>query len=376
VIKNTYIYPKILKNPRVRMRDLSIKNIKKKNVYEKAFKRVINHGQFILGKEVESFEENICKIINSKYAVGVSSASSGLLLALKTSNIAKDDEIITTPMSWLVSSSVIKMVGAKPIFIDVDQDFNLDPNLISKKINSKTRAVLVVHYYGKIAQINEIKKICTMNNLLLIEDCAQAFGAKIKNGYAGSFGDFGVFSFGPMKVHGGIGDAGVIVCNNKNYYKKLISLRQCGTIKNEIAIYPEIKHTLDALHAAILNENLKIFKKTRKNRIKIGQQYIKCLNKYFKCPSFKDYNHSFYDFTIMVENRSELIKYMYKNGIEIKIRHPHLINEQNIFNQKVYLPMAKKYVKKIVQLPMHDNLKKKEISLVIKKLINFANMKT
>ena len=293
MIKNTYIYPKISNKPKVRMRDLSIKNIKKRKAYEQAFKRVIDHGQFILGKEVKNFEKNICKIIKSKYTIGVSSASSGLLLALKAANISSGDEIITTPMSWLVSSSVIKMVGAKAKFVDVDEDCNIDPNLILKKINFKTRAVIVVHFYGKIAQIEKIRKICKKNKLILIEDCAQAFGAKIKNGYAGSFGDFGIFSFGPMKVHGGIGDAGAIVCKNRNYYKKLISLRQCGTIKNEIAIYPEIKHTLDALHAAILNENLKIFKKTRANRIKIAKQYISHLKKYYKCPSYNSYDHTF-----------------------------------------------------------------------------------
>ena len=368
-------YPAMKSSPKVRMRDLSIKNSKKKNALKKKFEKVISHGHFILGKEVESFEKKLCSFNNSKYCVGVASGSAALLLSLKAADIGKADEVITTPMSWLVTATTIKMVGAIPIFADVDTNYNLDPNKIQKLITKRTKAVIPVHFYGKIAQIDKIKKICDKNNLILIEDVAQAFGTSLKNKKAGNFGDIGIFSFGPMKVHGALGDAGAIIFNKKKYLKKLLSLRQCGTINNEICIYPEIKHNLDALQAAFLKVNLDFYDQTKKKRFFIANYYKKKLSEKFFCPEVNDYNsHSFYDFTILTNNRNKLIKYLYKNKIEAKVRHPFLINEQPVFKDlpKYNLPRAKNYVKKILQLPIHDNITIKEVDYVCKKLNSFV----
>ena len=367
-------YPRMKLLPKVRMRDLTIKNSKKKQALMNEFEKVISHGQLILGKEVSKFEKNICSFNDSKYCIGVASGSAALLLSLKAAGIGRGDEVITTPMSWLVTSTTIKMVGATPIFADVDTNYNLDPNKIQKLITKKTKAVMPVHFYGKIAQIDKIKKICEKNNLLLIEDVAQAFGTSLKNKKAGNFGDLAILSFGPMKVHGALGDAGAVIFNKKKYLKKLISLRQCGTINNEICIYPEIKHNLDALQAAFLNVNLSFYNQTKKKRFLIAEYYKKNLSKKFVCPEIENYNsHSFYDFTILVNDRDKLIKYLYKNKIEVKVRHPFLINEQPVFKDlpKYNLPRAKYYVKKILQLPIHDNITIKEADYVCKKLNSF-----
>ena len=371
-----FVYPKFKSIPIVRMRNLSIKDPKKKKLLKKAFNRVMEHGQLILGKEVNEFERKLCEINDCKFAVGVSSGSAGLLLAVKASGIVEGDEVITTPMSWLVTSSVIKMVGAIPVFADVDENYNLDPTKIMKLITKKTKAILPVHFYGKIAQIDKIKKICNENKLVLIEDVAQAFGTSLNKKKAGTFGDIGVFSFGPMKVHGALGDAGAIIFNKKKYLKKIISLRQCGTIDNEICIYPEIKHNLDSLQAAFLKSNLELYAKTKKKRYIIACHYKKLLNNKICCPNFEDYDsHSFYDFTILVEKREKIIIYLYQNKIEVKVRHPFLINEQPIFKNlpKYNLPNASKFIKKILQLPMHDNLTLKQVEYVSNKINNFYN---
>ncbi len=369
-------YPKLSSRARVRMRDLSVKDKKKKLALNKVFNKVIKHGHLILGKEVKDFEKKMCSINQIKYCVGVSSGSAALLLALKAAGIKKGDEVITTPMSWLVTSSTILMVGAVPVFADVDNNFNLDPYKIENLITKKTKAVLPVHFYGKIAQIDKIKKICNKNKLILIEDVAQAFGTSLNKKKAGTFGDIGIFSFGPMKVHGALGDAGAIIFNKKKYQKKILSLRQCGTINNEICIEPEIKHNLDALQAAFLKVNLDLYENTKKKRFLVAQRYKKQLSKKILTPDISDYNsHSFYDFTVLVNNRKKVINYLYKNSIEVKVRHPFLINQQPIFKNlpKKKLPRSEEYVKKILQLPIHDNITNKEIDYVCKKLNSFID---
>lgn len=364
-------YPKQKKNFFIRARDLSVKNNNIKKNFQKVLNRISKHGIFILGKEVESFEKKLAKFLGVKYAVAVSSGTSALYLTLKCLDLKKGDEIITTPMSWLVTSTVIKIIGAKPVFADVDSDYNLDPLAINKLITSKTKAILPVHFYGKIAQINEIRKIAKSNNLFLIEDVAQAFGTSLNGIKAGTFGDFGTFSFSPMKVFGSFGDAGAIVFKDKKYLNLLKSLRTCGTVNSEICNVAEIKHNIDAIQAAFIKENFNIYDDLKKRRIEIAKRYTSKLNPKFYPPQIEDqYTHSFYDYTILVENRDEVIKYMYKNGIEVKVRHPILINHQKVFKDlpEYNLPNANYYISRILSLPMHYNLKNNQIDFICKKL--------
>jgi UDP-2-acetamido-2-deoxy-ribo-hexuluronate aminotransferase len=363
------------KNFLVRARDLSIKNKKIKSNFNLVVNRICNHGIFILGHEVENFEKKISKFLSIKYAVAVSSGTSALYLALKCLKLKGDDEVITTPMSWLASSTAIKLAGGKPVFSDVDKNYNIDPDSIVKKINSKTKAILAVHFYGKVAQIDKIQKIAKENNLYLLEDVAQAFGTSLNGKKAGTFGDFGTFSFSPMKVFGSFGDAGIIVFNDKKYLKELEILRSTGTINKEICFTAENKHNIDPLQAAFICQNFNILEKLKKKRLDIAQRYYKKLNKNYCCPLIdKEYSHSFYDYTILVNNREKVIKHMYANGIEVKVRHPLLINDQPVFSyltkQKLY--NAENYVSKILSLPMHYNLTNKQINYVCEKLLEIC----
>jgi len=366
-------YPIIKGKPKVRARDLAISEKKILYNFNKTSKRIAKHGMFILGHEVKNFENKISKFLNTDNALAVNSGTSAIYLALKSLNLKTNDEVITTPMSWLITSSAILLAGGKPIFADVDDDYNLDPNSVIKKINSKTKAVVVTHFYGRVAQMNELRKISNKFNLILIEDSAQAFGASLNNKKAGTYGDFGTFSFSPMKVFGSFGNAGIIVFKNKKYLNKLISLRTCGTINREICKFPELKFDIDPIHAAHINENFNVYNQLKKKRLTIAKSYFANLANHFEnLPKIeKEYNHTFYDYTIQVNQREKVIKYLYNKGIEVKVRHPILINKQPIFKnlKQTKLKKAEYFVKKILSLPMHYNLKNNEIDYVCEHLI-------
>ncbi len=376
----TFEYPKFKSKPKVRARNLSISNTKIIKNFINTSKRISKHGIFILGHEVNNFENKIKNFLGVKNVVAVNSGTSAIYLALKMLNLKKNDEIITTPMSWLITSTSILLAGGKPVFADVDNNYNLDPNSVINKINSRTRAIVVTHFYGKVAQIEKLRKISNKFNLILIEDCAQAFGASLNKKKAGTFGDFGTFSFSPMKVFGGFGNAGAIVFKNKKYLNKLISLRTCGTINREICQFPELKFDIDPIYAAHLNENFNVYNELKKKRLSYAKQYIKNLSSDFEnLPKIdKEYNHTFYDFTILVNNRKKVIKFLYDKGIEVKVRHPILINNQPIFKnlKNSKLKNAEYYVDKILSLPMHYNLKKKQVDYVCENLIKAKKIYT
>ena len=371
-------YPKI-KKFKVRARNLTVSNKKILNNYKKVSTRISKHGIFILGHEVENFEKKLSKFLNTKYVVAVNSGTSAIYLALKCLNLSSKDEVITTPMSWLVSSTTIKIAGGKPVFADVDDNFNLDPDAVKKKINSKTKAILVVHFYGKIAQIQNLRKIANEYNIPLIEDSAQAFGAKSGGKYAGTYGDFGTFSFSPMKVFGSFGNAGAIVFKDKKYLNILRSLRTCGTINREICNTAELKFDIDPVQAALINENFNVYNELKQKRIDFAKRYFSNLSSHYKIlPKIeREYNHTFYDYTILVNNRDKLIKYLYSKGIEVKIRHPILINHQPLFKNlsKTKVKNAEYFINKILSLPMHYNLNYKQIDYVCEHLIKFKELK-
>ena len=370
---NLFEYPKFKLKPKVRARNLAISDKKILSNFIKTSKRISKHGIFILGHEVKKFENKLCNFLNTKNVIAVNSGTSAIYLALKTLNLNKADEVITTPMSWLITSSSILLAGGKPVFADVDDNFNLDPSSVINKINSRTKAIVVTHFYGKVAQLDKLRAISNKFNLILIEDSAQAFGASLKNRKAGTYGDFGTFSFSPMKVFGSFGNAGVIVFKNKKFYNKLISLRTCGTINREICQIPELKFDIDPIHAAHINENFNVYNKLKQKRLNIARRYLKNLSYNFNSlPKVdQEYNHTFYDFTILVNQRKKIIKYLYAKGIEVKVRHPILINNQPIFKnlKKTRLKKAEYFVDRILSLPMHYNLKEDEIDYVCDNLI-------
>jgi len=360
----------------VRMRDLSIRDPQIFAELELSLSRLLESGQFIQGEEVAKFESFLSQFINSPRSISCASASSGLYLAMKSLEMTASDEVITTPLSWLVTASAIILAGATPVFVDVDDNFNIDPQEVEKAITPKTRAILVVHYYGRVAQIEKLQEIADEYNLVLVEDAAQAFGAEVNGRFVGFFGDIGVFSFSPMKVIGGLGDGGAVVTRNHNLADKIEVLRVCGTINKEFCISPELKHTMDALHAAFLGKIIPFTKMVINRRREMAMEYQKCLPKEVICPDLgSQFEHTAYDFPIRVLHRDALNDYLNANGVESRIRHPLLVSNQVVHEHSIKFPMprAEKMVGETLCLPIHNNITTHEILFVCKKISDFYN---
>ena len=218
------------KQIRVPLFDLRVLDPNLRAELMEAFNKALDHGRlFGGGPELDEFEELISAEIGVRYAVGVGSGSSALYMALKASGIGPGDEVITSPLTWIITVNAIVACGATPVFADVREDFNIDPMSIKERISSKTKAIVPMHYVGHMCEIDSICAIAEKNGLLVIEDAAQAFGASLNRKKAGSFSIAAGFSMNPMKVLGGYGEAGVVVTNDEKVYRRLKRLRHAGT---------------------------------------------------------------------------------------------------------------------------------------------------
>jgi len=363
----TITYPKMDGPPRVRLRDLSIHSHLERSSLHSILDRFMDHGMWILGDEVEQFEREAAVFFGRRHAIGVASASAGLYLSLKALGIGEGDEVITTPMSWLVTSSAVALAGATPVFVDVDDNFNLDPDCIEVAITSRTRAILPVHFYGRVAEMSRIKEIANRYGLKIVEDVAQAVGAQVNDVSAGAFGDIGIASFSPMKVIASLGDAGVIVCDDDEVAMRLRSLRHCGTVHGEICVELELKHTIDALHAAVVRERLKHASEVIGFRRRLAEIYQNRLHQLMVVPNLgAALEHTVYDYTVRVPRRSELIQHLTNHGVESKVRHPILICDQPVYSSlpEVSVPRARRFLGEILCLPMHQNLSEGQVNYV------------
>ncbi|SLM30903.1 Daunorubicin biosynthesis sensory transduction protein dnrJ (fragment) [Desulfamplus magnetovallimortis] len=226
-----------------------------------AIDTVFQHGRIILGPEVSEFENTMAKRCGRKWAKGVNSGSDALYLCLRGLGIGPGDEVITTSLSWIATANAITLTGAKPVFADIQEDLNIDPISVSRLINPKVKALLPVHYTGKICNMEKLQKIANEHNILLIEDAAQAFGAKRYGKTAGSFGDAACFSLNSMKVLAACGEAGFITGDNTTLQERIEWLRYNGTINRESCVEPALNSRMDTIQAAILLKRLSNFKK-------------------------------------------------------------------------------------------------------------------
>jgi len=364
------------------MKKIDYVNLKKQWLKERKdllpiIDKVLSTGQFVGGKEVEKFEKNILKYTDTKYAVSLNSGTDALTLALKLLGVEKKDEVITPPNSFIASASCIAHVGAKPIFVDVNEDLNLNPELIENKISKKTKAIIVVHLTGKMADMVKINKIAKKYKIKVIEDAAQSIGSKFNNKFAGSYGQVGCFSAHPLKNLNTFGDSGYLVTNNKFIAEKVKKLSNHGMENRNTVKYFGYVSRMDNLQAAILNYHLKHLDKIisiRRNNAKI---YDENLNKNFvQLPienkvSFDTYH----TYIIKTKRRSELIKYLNKKNISTAIHYPVPIHLQPAFKRFGYVkgdfPITEKLSKEILTLPINQYLSSNEIMYISRTINSF-----
>ncbi len=329
---------------------------------------LLDSGMFILGDEVKQFEDVFAKLCGTKYAVGVANGTDSLILSMKALGIKSGDEVITVSHSYLASVSSIVLSGATPILVDVDDNFNMDPDKLKEAITDRTKAIIVVHLTGRPADMDRIMAIANEHNLSIIEDAAQAVGAQYKGKTVGSFGDFGSFSLHPLKNLAAAGDAGIITTNNDDYYQWSLKARNHGLKNRDELEFWSVNSRLDALQAGILNIKIRNLNHWNNRRREIADRYIRELGQCLNVPEYdSDYLPVFHAFVVMTEKRDDLQKYLADAGVDTKVHYPIAIHQQKVAESVVKgdLSNTNKVVKSILSLPVYPELTDDEVSYVI-----------
>jgi len=343
---------------------------------------VFSRGDLILRKDLDNFEKKIAKFVGVKYAVGVNSGADALSLSMEAAGIGAGDEVITVGHTFMASISAICHQGAKPVLIDVAKDFNMDPDLIEKAITPKTKAIEPVHLNGRVCNMDKIMDVAKKHNLIVIEDAAQALGAKVQmaNGkwqMAGSFGLAGCFSMYPFKTLGGFGDAGMVTTNNPEMAEKVRLLRYNGESRKDRKFYFHgYTALLDNIQAALLTVKFRYFPEWVRRRREISKIYEKGLKDIpqIKTPCFGDkrFFDVYQNYVVMAKDRDDLEKYLEKKGIETLVSWPVPMYKQPVLEpNSIFLPETEKICKEALSLPMFPELKDGEIEYVIKCIKSF-----
>ena len=361
----------------VRYRDLAVEDDDFRARLRDVFDRVLAHGQLIMGPEVEKFERTVAAFCGTEHCVGVASGTSAIYLALKALGVGPGDEVITTPMSWVATLNAINATGATPVFADIRDDLNIDPGAVTAAVTHRTKAIVPVHYTGRICDMDTILETAHENGLLVVEDAAQAMGAKLPDGRrAGGLGHAGAFSLNPMKVLYGFGEAGAVTTDDADAVKTLEALRYLGTENKEVCIVPELNHKIDALQAALLCESFAELGPVLAARKSIARRYSEALRDVVDCPDVPpegNYSAIFFEYTIAADDRDGLRVYLAERGIETKVRHPILMPDQPAYAhlERPGIPVARRQVERILSLPCHEKLGDDQLDFVIASVREF-----
>ena len=356
-----------------------------KTEIDSAIEKVIEKTEFILGPEVSSFESEIASYCNTKYAVGVASGTDALHLSLIACGIKPGDEVITTPFTFIATAEVITLIGAIPVFADIEPTtYNLSPAKIAEKITSRTKAILPVHLFGQPCDMDPILELARKHNLKVIEDCAQSLGAEYKGKEAGSMGNAGCFSFFPSKILGAFGDGGMLTTNDAEIAEKVRMLRNHGCKEKYYHHIPGFNSRLDSLQAAILRvklSHLNEWKELRRQKAAFYSKLfmgIKGIIPPFAAPYSK---HIFNYYTICFKSseakRDELRKYLHSNGVDSAIYYPLSLHLQEVYKSLSYkpgdFPESEKAQREVLSLPLYPELKDEQIEKIVNLIREFTN---
>jgi dTDP-4-amino-4,6-dideoxygalactose transaminase len=301
------------------------------SAYKEEFKKILESGWYILGSKVENFEQKFAKFTGSEYCVGVASGLDALNLSLRCFEFPIGSEVIVPSNTYIATILSIVQNGLKPVLVEPDiMTYNIDPSKIEEKITSKTRAIIVVHLYGKCCEMDTIIAIAEKYNLKIIEDSAQAHGAKYKGQIAGSFGEIGAFSFYPTKNLGALGDAGAATTNDEVISKKLKALRNYGSNQKYVNEYIGYNSRLDEIQAGFLLIKLTALDHITAHKRKLANLYFENLNTDYILPIIdKDYFDVYHIFNIRHPERDRLKAFLLKNEIKTEIHYPIAPHNQN-----------------------------------------------
>ena len=336
-----------------------------KDDIDQAIQDVLDSCAFAGGRFVEQFEKSFATFCQCEYAVGVGSGTEALWIALLCLGIKSGDEVITVPNTFIATAEAISFCGAKPVFIDIDErTYTMDPNLIESAITPRTKAIIPVHIFGHMADMDPIMEIAQANNLFVIEDACQAHGAEYKGRRAGSIGDAGCFSFYPGKNLGAYGEAGAVVTNNKELAENISKFRDHGQSEKYYHTMVGWNARMDGIQGAILDVKLKRLSNWNEARRKNAAIYDNLLVDLdgIRIPQEADYaKHVYHVYAIRVQNRDELMKTLAENEIYCGIHYPLSVHLQTAYSELGYkhadLPIAEKVALDFLSLPMYPELK-------------------
>ena len=346
---------------------------------EQAALGVLRSGRYIMGEQVEAFEQEAAGYLGVEYALGCANGTDALVLALRAGGVGPGDEVLTTGFTFFATAEAIMQVGATPVLVDIDAEtFNLDPKELERGVSPRSKAVLVVHLFGLPVELNSIQQICNQHGLLLLEDCAQSFGARYQGKQTGAFGLSGCFSFFPSKNLGGFGDGGLIATSDVDVANKIRKLRNHGSSEQYIHDCIGYNSRLDEIQAALLRVKLKHIDRFNQQRFEVSQWYRDCLCGTdliipFEYPAE---NHVYHQYTVVLPCHRDLIrKRLTRYGIASAIYYPLPLHRQKAL-QKVMtsgfrpeLPVCEQLAEHCLSLPIFPGMTRQQVEQVASALL-------
>lgn len=343
----------------------------------RAINKVVTNNWFIMGEELEQFEKEYAAYCGTEYCVGVGNGLEALHLILKAYGIGAGDEVIVPADTFIATALAVSYSGATPVFVDVCNDtYNMDPKLIEARISDKTKAIIAVHLYGKLADMEAVNRVAKKYGLYVIEDAAQAHNARFGGKKAGAFADAAGFSFYPGKNLGAMGDAGAITTNDETLYKKVKMLRNYGSQVKYHHELQGVNSRLDEIQAAILRVKLKYLDIWTEERQKIAKKYLSEIhNDKIKCPTLAGEDNVWHIFPVLCEQREKLQEHLMRNGVMVQIHYPVPVHLQEAYQYLGYkrgdYPVSERIAERELSLPLWCGMDDMEIEQVIKAVNSF-----
>lgn len=345
-----------------------------KEELNEVFRRVLDESYFVYGKDVSEFERTFADYFGTDHCVATGNCTDALQLTLQALGIGPGDEVIVPAMTWITDAEVVSNLGAMPVFVDVGLDGLLDVELIENSINPNTKALIVVHLYGKVANMNAILDLAQKNDLKVIEDCAQSIFAYREGNLAGTYGHASVFSFYPTKNLGALGDAGCLLTNDKDLAKQVRRLSNHGAADKHSHEFPGSNSRMDTLQAAVLNLKLPLVKEWNTQRLNAADYYCQALADLgVVLPNKND--HVFHVFSILTNERDQLKKYLKDAGVQTQIHYPKAVPFTKAYNEFGFqsddFPMAYRLQNESLSLPLFPGITEHEQAYVVEQIKSY-----
>jgi len=362
-----------------------------KDQIDAAVRSVLEGGWYILGQQVKAFEQEFASFIGSNFGIGVASGTDALEIALRALDIGVGDLVFTVSHTAVATVAAIERCGATPVLVDIEEStFTMNPDLLEQtiklidtgklSIKGTFKAIIPVHLYGHPADMAAIVDVAKRYNLLIIEDCAQAHGAKINSQKVGSFGQIGAFSFYPTKNLGAVGDGGMVITNFQKLQQKLLALRQYGWEKRYVSSTKGINSRLDELQAAILREKLKHLEADNERRRKIAKIYNQAVEEteIIAPKEIKNAEHVYHQYVIRTKKRDDLIQHLKKDSIATAIHYPQPVHLQPAYKNKIPiveagLVVTEKISQEILSMPMYSQMTDEQVGRVVESLLSWKS---